>query len=45
MENQNNVGQRNVQDGSNPYIHRIADIHRIRPSKFGGSDKPIEVDY
>jgi hypothetical protein len=42
--NQNNTGQGNVQHGPNPYIHRIMDFHRLRPSKFGGFDNPIEVD-
>jgi hypothetical protein len=44
MVNQNNDGQGNVQHGPNPYIHRIADFHRLRPLKFGGSDNPIEAD-
>jgi hypothetical protein len=42
--NQNNTGQGNVQHGPNPYIHRIMDFHRLRPSKFRGFDNPIEVD-
>jgi hypothetical protein len=44
MVNQNNDGQGNVQHDPNPYIHRIADFHRLHPLKFGGSDNPIEVD-
>jgi hypothetical protein len=38
--NQNNTGKGNVQHGPNPYIHRIADFHRLHPPKFGGSDNP-----
>jgi hypothetical protein len=44
MVNQNNVGQRNVQHNPNPYIHRIADFHRLHLPKFGGFGNPIEVD-
>jgi hypothetical protein len=44
MVNQNNTGQGNVQHGPNPYIHRIADFHRLCLPKFGGSDNPIEAD-
>jgi hypothetical protein len=42
--NPKNTWQGNVQHGPNTYIHRIADVHRLCPPKFGGSDNPIEVD-
>jgi hypothetical protein len=44
MLTQNNHGNGNDQHTPPSNTHRIADLHRLHPPKFEGSDNPLEVD-